>query len=55
VITSPWETSTAANYVKSWASEIDNSLGDEKPCESELQDNNNYRYPERISMQDGRM
>jgi hypothetical protein len=35
----PWETSSAADYVKPWAS--DNSLGDEEPCELELQDNNN--------------
>jgi hypothetical protein len=31
----PWETSTAADYVKPWTSKIDNSL-DEEPCELEL-------------------
>jgi len=28
----PWETSTAADYVKLWVSEIDNPLDDEEPC-----------------------
>jgi len=38
---SPWETSITADYVKSWAREIDNSLCDEELCELELQDSNN--------------
>jgi hypothetical protein len=37
----PLETSAVADYIKPWVSEIDNSLGDEESCESELQDNNN--------------
>jgi len=37
----PWETSTAADYVKPWASEIDNPLDDKEPCELKLQDSSN--------------
>jgi len=29
----PWETSTAADYIKPWASESDNLLNDEELCD----------------------
>jgi len=35
----PWETSTAADYMKPWANETNNSSDDEEPCGSEVENN----------------
>jgi len=35
----PWETSTAADYMKPWANETNDSSDDEETCGSEMESN----------------